>query len=231
MQTTSRLLARWLPCVALTCLIATAIPSPADEELTPTATTTLLQQLHDLHLKEPSFQATFTEQRTSHLLNKPVISQGAVYFNVPDKFRREVTAPNPSTTVSDGHTMWIYYPTFNAVEEYSLGQHSFLSESLDALTAFLNFEHIDEYYTLRAYNEAAGYRLDLSPRKPSSRRMVEKITLDLDKNLLPVRTTIFSPKGDQLTTDYHNAHRPTLPASTFEFTPPAGAQITRPMGK
>jgi len=150
---------------------------------------------------------------------------------VPDKFRREVRTPNPSTTISDGHTMWIFYPSFDQVEIYSLTQHSLLSDSLAALTAFLNFEHIDEYYTLRAYREASGYQLVLTPKKPSSRRMVERITLDLDGSLIPVRTDILSPKGDEITTDYHNAHRPSLPDSTFEFKPPADANITHPMGK
>jgi outer membrane lipoprotein-sorting protein len=199
--------------------------------MSPADTAALLQQLRALHEKQPNFQAAFTEQRTSHLLNKPVTSEGAVYFAVPDKFRREVRTPSPSTTISDGRTMWIFYPSFDEVEIYSLAQRSFLSESLDALTAFLNFEHIDEYYSLRAYREGGGYRLVLTPKKPSSRRMVERITLDLDATLIPSRTDILSPKGDEITTDYHNAHRPSLPNSTFEFTPPADAHITHPMGK
>ena len=228
---TSRLLASWLCRAALLCLLAAPSFVRAQGELSAADSAALLQQLHDLHEKQPSFQATFTEQRTSHLLNKPVTSDGVVYFSVPDKFRREVRTPNPSTTISDGHTMWIFYPSFDQVEIYSLTQHSLLSDSLAALTAFLNFEHIDEYYTLRAYREAIGYQLVLTPKKPSSRRMVEKITLDLDSNLIPVRTDILSPKGDEITTDYHNAHRPSLPDSTFEFTPPADAHITRPMGK
>ena len=228
---TSRLLASWLCRAALLCLLAAPSFVRAQGELSAADSAALLQQLHDLHEKQPSFQATFTEQRTSHLLNKPVTSDGVVYFSVPDKFRREVRTPNPSTTISDGHTMWIFYPSFDQVEIYSLTQHSLLSDSLAALTAFLNFEHIDEYYTLRAYRQPAGYRLILTPKKPSSRRMVEKITLDLDSNLIPVRTDILSPKGDEITTDYHNAHRPSLPDSTFEFTPPADAHITRPMGK
>jgi len=228
----SRFLATWLPLATLCGLLLTSLPSPAaDEELAPAATAALLQQLHDLHEKEPNFQATFTEERTSHLLNKPVISEGSVYFSVPDKFRREVRTPSASTTVSDGHTMWIYYPTFNEVEIYSLTQRGFLTESLDALTAFLNFEHIDEYYNLRAYREPAGYRLDLTPKKPASRRMVEQISLDLNNDLMPVRTEISSPKGDHLSTEYHDARRPSLAASIFEFSPPPDAHITRPMGK
>ena len=200
-------------------------------ELNPADRASLLQQLRDVHAKQPDFQATFTEQRTSHLLNQPVISEGSVYFSVPDKFRREVRTPSPSTTVSDGHTMWIYYPAFNEVEIYALGQRSFFDESLAALTAGLNFEHLDEYYNFRAYREPTGYRLELTPKKPSLRRVVEQLTLFLTNDFLPARTEITLPKGDHLSTVYHNAHRPALSPSLFEFTPPPDAHLTRPLGK
>ena len=217
-------------CAALLFLL----PSPraaADEEIPPAERATLLQQLHDVHARQPDFEATFTEQRTSHLLNKPVTSEGSVYFSVPDKFRREVRTPSPSTTVSDGHTMWIYYPSFNEVELYTLGQRSFFDESVQALTAGLNFEHIDEYYSFRAFKDATGYRLELTPKKPSLRRMVDEIILELSADFLPLRTDITLPKGDHLSTDYHNGRRTPLPGSLFEFTPPPGAEITYPMGK
>ena len=227
----SRSLAPLLCCAALLSLAFAPLPCFGAEELSPPERTALLQQLRDVHAKEPSFEATFTEQRTLHLLNKPVISEGSVYFSVPDKFRREVRTPSPSTTVSDGHTMWIYYPSFNEVEIYTLGLRSFFDESLAALTAGLNFERIDEYYNFRAYREGGGYRLELTPKKPSLRRVVEQITLVLNNDFLPVRTEITLPKGDHLSTGYHNARRRTLPASLFEFAPPAGAHVTRPLGK
>jgi outer membrane lipoprotein carrier protein len=214
----------------LFCLLAGG-PRAGAQEMTPAESAALLQQLHDVHAKQPDFQATFTETRTSHLLNKPVVSEGSIEFSVPDKFRREVRTPSPSTTVSDGHTMWIFYPAFNEVELYTLGQRSIFDESIEALTAGLNFEHIDEYYNFKAYKEAGGYRLDLVPKKPALRRMVEQITLELNGDYLPARTEITLPKGDHLTTEYHNARRPALPASTFEFAPPPGAHITRPLGK
>jgi outer membrane lipoprotein-sorting protein len=211
-------------------LLIPGLPARA-AELTPPERTALLQQLRQLHAKQPDFEATFTEQRTSHLLNKPVISEGLVYFSVPDRFRREVRTPSPSTTVSDGHTMWIYYPSFKEVEIYTLGQRSFFDESLAALTAGLNFEHIDEYYNFRAFRDADGYRLDLTPKKPSLRRVVEQLSLFLNNDFLPVRTEITLPKGDRLSTIYHNSHRPSLSPSLFEFTPPPDAHITHPLGK
>ena len=215
---------------AILALLAGALPARA-AELTPAESAAFLQQLRDLHVKEPDFEAAFTEQRTSHLLNKPVISEGSVDFSVPDKFRREVRTPSPSLTVSDGHTMWIYYPAFNEVELYPLGQRSFFDESLAALTAGLNFEHIDEYYNFRAYRDAAGYRLELIPKKPSLRRVVQELTLFLSNDFLPARTEITLPKGDHLSTLYHNARRSALTPGLFEFVPPAGAHITHPLGK
>ena len=217
-------------CVGLLSSLAAVLPARA-AELAPAERATFLQQLRDLHVKEPDFEATFTEQRTSHLLNKPVVSEGSVDFSVPDKFRRDVRTPSPSLTVSDGHTMWIFYPAFNEVELYTLGQRSYFDESLSALTAGLNFEHIDEYYNFRAYHDSSGYRLELVPKKPSLRRVVQQLILFLSDDLLPTRTEITLPKGDHLSTVYHNAHRSALPPSLFEFIPPTNAHITHPLGK
>ena len=67
---------------ALFLLIIPAAPLLAATPLSPAESTALLLQLHDEHVKQPDFQATFTQQRTSHLLNKPVTSEGTVYFSV-----------------------------------------------------------------------------------------------------------------------------------------------------
>ena len=218
----------FLAALLLPCLGARA---QGGAELAPAERATLLQQLRDVHATHPDFEATFTEQRTSHLLNKPVTSEGTVAFSVPDKFRREVRTPSPSTTISNGHMMWIFYPAFNEVEEYALGQRSFFDESLAALTAGLNFEHIDEYYNFHAFHDAGGCRLDLTPKKPSLRRVVVQLSLYLSSDFLPTRTEITLPKGDHLSTVYHNSRRPTLAAGMFEFAPPAGAHVTHPLGK
>jgi outer membrane lipoprotein-sorting protein len=45
------------------------------------------------------------------------------------------------------------------------------------------------------------------------------------------KTELFLPKGDKLVTVYKNVKRIALPASTFEFTPPADAHISHPLGK
>ena len=69
-------------------------------------------------------QADFQEEKTVHLMNKPISSAGKVWFQKPNKFRREVKGNSPSITVSDGQQLWIYYPKFQSAEHYSLGKHS-----------------------------------------------------------------------------------------------------------
>ena len=206
--------------------------SASAAELSAPERATLLAQLRDLHQKQPSLQAEFTEQKTTHLLNHPVTSEGTIFFQAPDKFRREVRGKNPSTTVSNGKTLWIYYPNFNEVETYALGQRAFFDDSLAALTAGLNFQRIDEFYNFRAYREGDIYRLDLVPKRPNLRKVVEELILTLDaSDFRPQRTELALPKGDRLITTYRNSRRSPLSASTFEFTPPADAHVSRPLGK
>ena len=46
-------------------------------------------------------QADFQEQRVIRLMKNPVQSSGTVWFQPPNKFRREVKGNSPSITVSD----------------------------------------------------------------------------------------------------------------------------------
>ena len=79
-------------------------------------------------------QADFQEQRVIRLMKNPVLSSGTVWFQPPNKFRREVKGSSPSVTVSDGRELWIYYPNFKSAERYPLGKGS----PLDATVAAIN---------------------------------------------------------------------------------------------
>jgi outer membrane lipoprotein-sorting protein len=53
----------------------------------------------------------------------------------------------------------------------------------------------------------------------------------LNSDLVAERTEMTQLNGDQIVTTYSNQTRATIPGSTFEFTPPAGAGITTPLGR
>ena len=137
----------------------------------------------------------------------------------------------PSLTVSDGAKLWIYYPAFKEAELYTLGQRQFFDDSIAALTAGLNFQHVEQFYTCTAAREPDGYRLALIPRSGGLRRMVKELAVFVDSDFKIQRTEATLPKGDRMVTAYKNQRPTPLPASTFDFTPPADAHISQPLGK
>ena len=219
-----------LPAFTLLALLTTlAFTRAAD--LPPGETQTLLKSLQEHRAKFPSLTADFTEQKTTRLLTKPLTSEGTITFQVPNKFRREIQGPSPSLTVSDGAKLWIYYPAFKEAELYTLGQRQFFDDSIAALTAGLNFQHIEKFYTCTAAREADGYRLTLTPRSGGLRRMVRELAVFVDTDFKIQRTETTLPKGDRIVTTYKNQRPAPLPAGTFDFTPPADARISQPLGK
>ncbi len=200
-------------------------------DLPPAETRTLMKNLQEHRAKFPSLTADFTEEKTTHLLTKPLISEGTIAFQVPGKFRREVKGSSPSLTVSDGVKLWIYYSAFKEAELYTLGQRQFFDDSIAALTAGLNFQNVEKFYTYTAARESDGYRLALTPRSGGLRRMVKELAVFVDADFKIQRTEATLPKGDRVVTSYKNQRPTPLPASTFDFTPPADAHISQPLGK
>jgi Outer membrane lipoprotein-sorting protein len=179
-------------------------------------------------------QADFQEQRVIRLMKKPLVSSGRVWFQPPNKFRREVKGNSPSVTVSDGQQLWIYYPNFKSAERYPLGKRSPLDSTVAAINSALNLENIENTFQITATKidlPQAGYELALIPRTASMKRVFQKLELHISDQLRAERTEMFLPNGDRIVTSYSNQTRAPVPASTFEFKPPPGTDITTPLGQ
>ena len=200
-------------------------------ELPPAEAAALIEKLQQHRAKFPSLTADFTEEKTTHLLNKPLTGSGTISFQKPNKFRRELKGGNPSTTVSNGEKLWIYYPNFKEAELYTLGQRQVFDDSIAALTAGLNFDRVGEFYRFRAFREEHGYRLALTPKSGGLKRMVKELAVWVDDDFKIEKTEATLPKEDRVVTTYRNQRPTPLPAGTFDFTPPADAHISQPLGK
>src|SRR5205809_7487241 len=166
-----------------------------------------------------STQAEFQEQRMIRLMKKPILSSGKVWFQPPNKFRREVKGNSPSLTVSDGRQLWIYYPNFKSAERYPLGKRSPLDATIAAINSALNLENIENTFHIAATRTdapEAKYELELTPRTTSMKRVFQKLDLRINNNLQVERTDILLPNGDRIVTMYSNQTRAAIPASTFE---------------
>ena len=176
-------------------------------------------------------QADFHEQRVMRLMTKPILNSGRVWFQPPNKFRREVKGNSPSLTVSDGRQLWIYYPNFKSAERYSLGKRSPIDSLIAAINSALNLENVENTFHITGTKIDRGYELELTPRAASMKRFFQKLNLDINSNLQAERTDMLQPNGDRIVTSYSNQIRAPLPPSTFKFTPPPDTDITTPLGQ
>lgn len=201
------------------------------EPLAPNDVKALLDRIREKRASAPDVQADFQEQKDVRLMNQPINSSGRVWFQRPNKFRREVKGSSPSVTVSDGQQLWIYYPKFQSAERYALGKHSPLDAGITALTAALNLENVENSYRVTANKLENGYELQLAPRHPSLKRLLTVFNIWLNADLQVQHTEMVQPKGDRIVTTYSNESRAPISPATFEFTPPPGTDVTTPLGR
>jgi len=176
-------------------------------------------------------QADFQEQRVIRLMKNPVLSSGTVWFEPPNKFRREVKGNSPSITVSSGRELWIYYPNFKSAERYPLGKGSPLDATVAAINSALNLENIETSFNVTATKTDNGNELQLLPRTAAMKRVFQKLDLRINDKFRVERTDMLLPNGDRIVTTYSNQTRAPIPPSTFEFKPPAGTEVTTPLGQ
>jgi outer membrane lipoprotein carrier protein len=206
-------------------------PFASAEPLSPADLKALLARIREKRAAAPQVQSDFQEEKTVRMLNKPISTSGKIWFQAPNKFRREAKGNSPSITVSNGKDLWIYYPNFKSAEHYSLGKRSPLDAGIAAITASLNLENVEGTYHITGSKEADGSQLQLTPRNPSMKRFLQTFNIRMNNDLQVVRTEMVQPNGDRIVTTYSNETRAPIPASTFEFTPPAGTDVTTPLGR
>src|ERR1700731_3858185 len=108
----------------------------------------LLARIRERRGPAPDVHANFQEQKTIHLLNKPIVSSGKIWFHAPNKFRREISGSSPSITVSNGRDLWIYYPNFKSAEHYALGKRSPVDAVIAAINTALNLENVENTFQI-----------------------------------------------------------------------------------
>ena len=190
----------------------------------------LVKRLETVYQNRTSLQANFREERHMAILKDPVINEGKIWFTPPDKIRREITGNSPSTTVIDGKKMTIYYPNLKTAEQYDLVKRPIIRQSLEGLTAGLNFQRVADYYNIEGTKEDNSYVVTLSPKTASIRRLVKSLTLTMKTDLTPEKVDYQSPRGERVLIDYSDVKRDPVPDSVYEFSPPSGTNVTNPFG-
>jgi outer membrane lipoprotein-sorting protein len=209
---------------------AVAVTRTLAAPLPPSEIQDLVSRLQAVHENNSSLQANFREERRMAMLKDAVVSQGKIWFTLPDKIRREIGGSTPSVTVINGRKMVIFYPNFKEEELYDLEKRPILKDSLQALTAGLNFRQVSTYYNIEASREGNDYQILLTPKTAGIRKIMKSVTLTVDQNLTPQRVNFESARGERVSITYSDVRRDPVAESFYEFSPPAGTKITTPLG-
>jgi len=167
-----------------------------------------------------SAKARFAQMVLDKNLKMLQQATGTMQFSRPGKFRWEYEKPYAQTIVGDGTRLWIYDKDLNQVTVRKLD--SALGASPAALLAGSN--EIEKTYTLTNLGNQEGLEwLEAVPRTRDT--AFERIRLGFSGSTLQAME-LRDQFGQVTVIRFADLERnPKLPAETFSFTPPKGADV------
>jgi len=179
-----------------------------------------IDQLHDFLKSTRTLKADFSQMIIGKNGRKPQQSSGTVAISRPGKLRWEIIKPYPQLVVGDGEKVWIHDPDLQQVTVRKAGQA--IGGSPAALLSGSN--ELEKNFTLKEAGEAEGMAwVEAIPKVGDSG--FEKVRLGFAGNDLRAMELQDSFGQTTLIRFARIERNPSLPATTFKFTPPAGVDV------
>ncbi len=152
-------------------------------------------------------------------------SSGVFEFQRPGKFRFDYQKPFVQTIVADGKTLWLYDADLNQVTERQQAQ--VLGQTPAALIAeATSVQALQVDFTLSSEPEQDGLQWVKAVPKAKDGQL-QQVRVGFDGVQLTA-LEILDSFGQRSVLRFGSMQvNPSLPASTFEFKPPAGADVLR----
>lgn len=184
------------------------------------ATAGAIDQLHDFLRNTKTLRAEFAQAVIAKSGRKPQQSSGIVAISRPGKLRWEIQKPYPQLVVGDGEKIWIHDPELQQVTVRKAGQA--IGGSPAALLSGSN--ELERNFTLKEAGESDGMVwVEATPKANDSG--FERVRLGFSGSDLKAMELLDSFGQTTLVRFSRLEKNPALPASTFRFTPPAGADV------
>jgi outer membrane lipoprotein carrier protein len=175
--------------------------------------------LHDFVRDVKSGRARFTQVVTSPDGAKKKTSSGSFEFSRPNRFRFEYAKPFAQTIVADGEKVWIYDADLNQVSSRKF------SAALGATpAALLAGASLDKDFDLSSLPSSDG--LDWVEARPKAKDgAFQSVRVGFRGQDLAALEIIDSFGQKSLLTFTAFAANVPVPAESFRFTPPPGADV------
>ena len=179
-----------------------------------------IDKMHRFLETTKTMRADFAQIVVAKNGKRPQQSTGVMMFSRPGKFRWQIEKPYSQLLVGDGVKVWIHDPDLRQVTVKTVG--TALGGTPAALLAGDNA--LEKNFTLREAGEREGLEwLEAIPKSQDSG--FEKLQLGFAGNDLKAME-LFDNFGQTTSLLFSQLERnPSLAASLFRFTPPAGADV------
>lgn len=195
-------------------LLATVVPAMA---ATPDSARARLQAFaQDIHSLSCSFRQQVTDARGD---TQPAV-QGTLALESPRQFRWETRAPQKQLIVADGARVWVYDPE---LEQVTVRRQS-TAEAHSPLTVLTDLSRMDHDFRVSAEPARDGMAwMRLTPKGDDPQFKYAEIGF---QGAEPRRMVFTDTLGGHSSITFSDWQRnPPLPAGTFQFTPPPGADV------
>jgi len=201
-----------------------AAPVAASEQQ---ATANLVQQLKGIQSLSANFEQTTKVGGNAPKKQKGLTAQhmnqtfkGTMKVERPGKFFWETSSPSKQTIVTTGKTVWIYDPDLQQAVRQSLDEQV---SNTPALLLSGNTSQIMQSYRVTQPNKAKTY-YTLYPKNKEG--AFQSLTISFGTNKAPSLMILEDSLGQTTYVKFSNVKvNASIPASTFNFTPPKGTDI------
>jgi outer membrane lipoprotein carrier protein len=171
------------------------------------------------------FSASFSQNYEGGVLRRPTPESGTVYIKKPGKMRWEyTTAPQKKLFVSDGRTLYMYFPTDKQVMKNPVPEQD---EATSAILFLMGKGDVTRDFRVR-YGEGGSedtYVLRLDPHTRQAE--YDWLQITADRKTLQIRAlTAGDAQGGRSTFTFTNFKENTgLSDKMFQFTIPRGTEV------
>ena len=189
----------------LVILLAAAIGSAvaADLSSAPSESIGNLKDLMALFESSGGVRAEFSEKRYLSILEEPIETRGVLYFSPPDRLARYTNYPDQSSMVANGELIILRDRT--GEQTMTLGSSELARQLVDSFAVLLrgDLKALTGMYRVELHfqqgqgaPQARPWTLDLEPRSPRIRKLIERIRVEGLGNKLIAKETL-ETNGDR----------------------------------
>ena len=170
------------------------------------------------------FSASFTQTYEGGVLRRKASESGTVFVKKPGKMRWDYAAPEKKLFVSDGRTMFLYFPNDKQVMKNPVPQQD---EATSAVLFLMGKGDIVRDFTVRWAEGSSDsvYRLRLDPKARQAEYDWLELSADRD-TLRIVGLTAGDAQGGRSSFNFSNFKENVgLADKMFQFTIPRGTEV------